>query len=77
MATDQKRPTTRLNLDVGPKSREKLERISNETEQSLSEVIRSALAVYDALWAELKTGRSLIVRGPDGEKELIVPELRP
>lgn len=74
----KKRLTTRLNLEVGPKARERLEKLSGETEQSLSEVIRNALAVYDLLWSELKseTGRSLIIRGTDHEKELVIPEFR-
>ena len=81
MATNQKRPTTRLNLEVGPRAREKLERISEETEQSLSDVIRNALAVYDLLWSELRAqpGRKLLVTEPDGskERELVIPEFRP
>jgi Ribbon-helix-helix protein, copG family len=78
MATDKRTPTRRLNLEVGPKAREKLERMSEETEQSFSEVIRNALALYDLLWSELKGGRTLVVREADGkgEKEVILPELR-
>jgi len=63
-------------LGGGPKARENLERISAETEQSLSEVVRSALALYGLLCTEIKEGRSLIVRGPDGEKEILLPELK-
>jgi len=80
MATDQKNLPRRLNLDLGPKARENLERISVESEQSLSEVVRNALAVYGVLWSELtaKKGRSLIIRDPDGQNdmELIIPGLR-
>jgi hypothetical protein len=65
-------------LEVGPKAREKLERMSEETEQSFSDVIRNALAVYDLLWSELKTGRKLVIQEPDGKdvKEIVLPEFR-
>lgn len=80
MATGQKHPTTRLNLDVGPKAREKLTRLSDATEQSLSDVIRNALAVYDLLWTELRAteGRKLLIKEADGsgEKEVLIPEFR-
>jgi hypothetical protein len=76
MAIDGKRPVTRLNLEVGPKARARLERMSEETEQSFSEVIRGALALYDTVWSELKAGRKLIVQGPDGEKEIVLPSLK-
>jgi hypothetical protein len=66
-----------MNLDVGPKARAKLEALSGETEQSYSEILRNALAVYATLWSELKKGGSLIIRGTDSEKELILPELQP
>jgi hypothetical protein len=79
VSTGKKPQTRRLNLEVGPKAREKLERMSEETEQTFSEVIRNALALYDLLWSELKMGRTLVVREADGkgEKEVILPELRP
>jgi predicted CopG family antitoxin len=79
MASNGKTPTRRLNLEVGPKAREKLERMSRETEQSFSDVIRNALAVYDLLWSELKTGRKLVIQEGDGRdvKEIVLPEFRP
>lgn len=45
---NRRRPTTRLALDVGPKARARLERISADAEKSLSEVVRDAVALYDS-----------------------------
>jgi hypothetical protein len=38
----------------------------------LAEVIRRAVAVYEFLWREKDSGAKLIVKGPDGEKELVL-----
>lgn len=44
-----------------------------ETEaDSLTEVIRRALAVYDVLWEEKRKGGTTIIRNGTGEKELIL-----
>ncbi len=65
-----------MTLELPAKAREKLERLSKETDQSLSEVIRRALATYDLLWTESQSGHSVILRGPEGEREVIFAEFR-
>ena len=77
MPTDRKRQSSRLNLEVGPKARARLEQISTDTEQGFSDLVRNALALYYLFWTELKAGNKLIIRGTDGEKEVLIPELGP
>jgi len=77
MPKPQKAPTTRMNLDVGQKARARLEQLADETEQSFSEVIRNALSLYDLMVSETKRGNSLIIRGAEGEKEIVIPGLLP
>lgn len=74
---NRRRPTTRLALDVGPKARARLERISADAEKSLSEVVRDAVALYDLLLAEVQAGRRLVVRDPEtgSEVEMLIPKL--
>jgi hypothetical protein len=78
MATNGKTTTTRLNLDLGPKAKADLVQVSRDTEQSQSETIRAAIALYVTLWSELRSGRKLFIREPDGagEKEVILPGFR-
>ena len=67
------RPKTRLNLEVSQPIRERLERLKDETEaDSLTEVIRRALAVYELLWNQHKQGAQAIVRQDGTERELII-----
>jgi hypothetical protein len=76
MKTDGKVKTTRLNLDVGPRSRESLERLSEATDQSYSELIRNALDLYDQLHTLLSEDprQRLAIFGPDSEKtEILLP----
>ncbi len=70
------KPPARLTFELAPKARAKLENLSAETDQSLSEVIRRALGVYDLLWSESKKGGSLIIRSPKGEREVLLAEFK-
>ena len=66
-------PRIRLNLEVSQSVRERLENLKNETEaDSLTEVIRRALAVYELLWDQRKSGGKTIVRHDDVEREIII-----
>jgi hypothetical protein len=58
------------------RARAKLENLSAETDRSLSEVIRRALAVSDLLGSESKKGGALIIRNPEGEREVILAEFQ-
>ncbi len=75
MATDVKHPA-RMTLELPPKARERLENLGQATDQSFSEVIRRALATYDLMWSEAKKGNAVIIRSPEGDRELIFPEFR-
>ena len=68
----KKRPTCRMNLEMSEQVRQKLENLSEENDLSLAEVIRRSLAVYDLLWSEMKKGGKIIIRGSDGEKEVMI-----
>ena len=74
MPKQPKRPA-RMTLELPPRAREKLERLGEATDQSLSEVIRRALALYDLVGAELMAGNKLIIRSRDGgEREIAFTE---
>ncbi len=67
------RPKTRLNLEVSRSVRDRLERLKDETEaDSLTEVIRRALATYELLWDQHKQGGQAIVRRDGIERELLI-----
>jgi hypothetical protein len=52
--------------------RNKLETLRDKTDaDSLSEVIRRALALYECLWKERQNGAKVIIRSPDADKELV------
>jgi hypothetical protein len=66
-------PSTRLNLEMGEQVRKRLEHLRDVTQaDSLAEVIRRALTVYDFLWSERDQGGKLVVKREDGEKELVL-----
>ncbi len=45
-----------------------LERLSDESDSTFSEVLRKSLPVYDLLQSELKQGGSIVIRTKKGEK---------
>jgi hypothetical protein len=63
-----------MTLEMPQRAREKLESLSERTDQSLSEVIRRALATYDLLFTEMKKGNSVIIRSAEGDREIIFSE---
>jgi len=64
---------TRLNLEMSEEVRRKLESLREKTDaDSLSEVIRRALAVYDFLWSEREKGTRLVARGADNKDRDLV-----
>jgi hypothetical protein len=46
--------------------------MSEETDSSLSEVVRKSLAVYDLIRSEVQNGGTVIIRTEGGEKELVI-----
>ena len=67
------RPSRRLNLEMNEAVRESLESLRDQTKaDSLAEVVRRALAVYDFLWDAQKKGSTFFVREVDGKKKEVV-----
>jgi len=67
----KKTPKKRLNLEMDERVHQKLVNLRDLTEaDTMVEVIRRALAVYEFLWAKKREGRQLIVRGNGDEIEL-------
>ena len=64
----------RLNLEMTEQVRAQLEELRDLTQaDSMTEVIRRALAVYDFLWNEKEDGATTIVRTKDGkEREVLL-----
>jgi hypothetical protein len=66
-------PTSRLNLEMAESVRQQLEQLRDRTQaDSLAEVIRRALAVYDFLWTEKDKGNALVVKSERGEREVVL-----
>jgi hypothetical protein len=66
-------PTKRLNLEMAETVRLRLENLREHTEaDSLTEVVRRALLVYEFLWAEKLKGSNVVIRNSTGDKELII-----
>jgi hypothetical protein len=64
---------TRLNLEMSEEVRQRLESLREKTDaDSLSEVIRRALAVYDFLWSEREKGTRLMARDADNKDRDLV-----
>lgn len=64
-----------MNLEMNEAIKGRLEALRDDTHaDSISEVIRRAIIVYDRLWVESSKGSSMIVRSEDGtEKQLLLP----
>tara|TARA_Y100000589_G_C27117327_1_gene614832 strand:- start:503 stop:730 length:228 start_codon:yes stop_codon:yes gene_type:complete len=63
----------RLNLDLPQSARERLETLRIETEaDSLAEVIRRSLALYELLWQQQQQGVQIIARKDDEEKRVLL-----
>lgn len=65
-------PTVRLNLEIAKRVRDRLERLKHTSgADSLTEVIRRALTVYDVLLQVGEEGSKLVVHHRDGSKETL------
>lgn len=69
-------PTSRLTLEMPEAVRKQMEHLKDQTHaQSLSEVIRRALAVYDLLRKATAEGSQIVLHAQNGgERELVIPE---
>jgi hypothetical protein len=66
--------TSRLTLEMASSVRKRLEHLRDRTEaDSLAEVVRRALAIYDALWVEKEKGGRVILQDLNGtDRELLL-----
>lgn len=64
--------SVRVNLEMSSKCRETLEELSELTDQSYSEVLRRALAIYDLLIHEKEAGAKLILKTKEADREVIL-----
>jgi len=63
----------RINLEMPKYVKDRIERLKEYSEaDSMAEVLRSALAVYEYLWQEKKKSSELIIREKDSKKETVV-----
>ncbi|WP_145211953.1 ribbon-helix-helix protein, CopG family [Gimesia alba] len=62
----------RINLELPKAVKDRVERLRKASEaESMSEVIRFSIAVYELLWSAQKDGSDIVIRNPDGtESEL-------
>lgn len=67
MRPARKQPKVRLNLDMSVEVKEQIEALRDRTHaDSMSEVIRRALALYDFMLTQQEAGATTIVRTGDG-----------
>ncbi len=68
-----KRDKTRLNLEVTRPVRERLERLRDLSDaDSMTEVIRRAVAVYEVLLDHREKGFETVIRNQDGAERLVL-----
>lgn len=66
-------PTTRLNLEMTARVRMALEEMRHRTgAESMAEVIRRALAVYQYVVDAREGGEKVLVQGKDGQREIVI-----
>jgi hypothetical protein len=65
----------RLNLDLTPDAYELLQKIADESGKTMSEVLRTGLALYGIAREEQENGRELgVVDGDKVIKEILIPK---
>ena len=63
-------PKIRLNLDLSPRAKERIEDLRTRSDaESLVEVVRRALALYDKLLTIDEKEGKIIFENPDGTQE--------
>jgi hypothetical protein len=66
-------PKSRLNLEMSEAVRKQLEQLRTKTQaDSLAEVIRRALVVYDYLWEAKENGGVILVKDAESTRELVL-----
>jgi ribbon-helix-helix CopG family protein len=73
MARPAGEPRVRLNLDLTVSVRKQLEQLKDRTgAESLSEVLRRALELYDRMDGQVRDGWKVMLVGPGGEQREVV-----
>ena len=68
-----KKSTVRLNLTLSKEAKKQLEKLQKETKaDTLTEVIRKAIKLYDVATQCGKNGERLVLKSDEGERELMV-----
>lgn len=68
----KKKESVRLNLEMSLQVRERLENLREQTDaDSLTEVVRRALAVYEYLYDGIQDGGKIILRRENGKESEI------
>ena len=62
----------RINLEVSPEVRARLERLQQTEESTLTDVFRRALKLYETYVDETRAGNKIIIMRPDGNGERLV-----
>lgn len=64
---------TRLHLELSSSTRQRLEKLKTTTQaDSLAEVLRRALIIYEFLWLERSNGSRIVVKDSASEKEVVL-----
>lgn len=57
---------------MSPQVRKKLEKISDQTDESLSQVVRRSVALYEMLLAETDAGGEIVIKTANGTEKHVV-----
>jgi metal-responsive CopG/Arc/MetJ family transcriptional regulator len=69
MATETKRSTTRVQIELPEASFERLNRLKEKTEaSSYAEVLKNALRLYEALVLEAEAGNEISIKEKSGDR---------
>lgn len=72
---DEERETTRVQLEMPPRSMDRLRSLKDKTEAaSYAEVLRNALRFYEFIVAEAEQGRVVVTEGKDGKRTVLVSQ---
>jgi len=72
-ANNTKTKKSRLNLSLAPKVRDRMELLQDETgAQTITEVVSRALAVYDFLVTQRKSGAKIMIQDDEGTREVVI-----
>ena len=76
MAKENKRNTTRVQLELPETSFERLNRLKDKTEaSSYAEVLKNALRLYEALVLEAEAGNEISIKQKSGETISYIPTI--